>query len=264
MYFCTVCIYETKRKDHYNKHCLSKKHLNNEKIIQLTVDEFKCKNCLKCYKHKRSLTKHLNNCVTILDINHKEEMTDDKDELKEMVKILNKKIDKLNKNKNNTINIQNQNIQQNIQQNNHNNIQLLAYSDSDLSHLKDSDIKQCINLVYGGIPKLIEKIHFNPLKPENMNIYINSIKDKYVEVYDGKQWNKKLWRDENELLIEDKKNILDEWIEENGDEILIQKYKKLKESIQIEECRDALKDRTRLLLYNKKNDIPKQLKMIEE
>jgi hypothetical protein len=42
-----------------------------------------------------------------------------------------------------------------------------------------------------------------------MNIYINSLKDKYVDIYDGKQWNKKLWRDETEVLIEDKKNILD-------------------------------------------------------
>jgi hypothetical protein len=257
LYTCNECNYTTTRKDNYNKHCLTKKHIDNEKISHITnesINEFKCVNCDKIYKHQSSLCKHNKKCIikNIDSINNK-------DELKEMVKILNKKIDKLNKNKNNTINIQN-----NIQQNNHNNIQLLAYSESDLSHLKDSDIKQCINLVYGGIPKLIEKIHFNPLKPENMNIYINSIKDKYVEVYDGKKWNKKLWRDENEVLIEDKKNILDEWIEENGDEVLIQKYKKLKESIQIDEYRDALKDRTRLLLYNKKNDIPKSLKMIEE
>jgi hypothetical protein len=37
--------------------------------------------------------------------------------------------------------------------------------------------------------KMIEKIHFNPDKPENMNIYISNMKNKYLMVYDGKNWN---------------------------------------------------------------------------
>lgn len=264
VYSCNICNYETTRKDNYNKHCLSKKHIINENKMNKIIVDFKCVNCDNVYKHQASLCRHNKKCI-VKNIDSK-----NTEELKELVKVLHKKIenqnnqlDELNKQKPNTINIHNiQNIQ-NIQNNIQNNIQLLAYTDSDLSHLKDTDYKQCIGMVYNAIPKLIEKIHFNPLKPENMNIYIDSIKDKYVNVYDGKQWNKKLWREENEILIEDKKNILDEWIEENGDELLIQKYKKLKENIQIEECRDALKDRTRLLLYNKKNDIPKHLKHIE-
>ena len=39
------------------------------------------------------------------------------------------------------------------------------------------------------IPSLIKKIHFNPRKPENHNIYISNIKNKYIMVYDGDKWN---------------------------------------------------------------------------
>ena len=38
---------------------------------------------------------------------------------------------------------------------------------------------------------MIEKIHFNPKKPENHNVYISNIKNKYAMVYDGNKWNLK-------------------------------------------------------------------------
>ena len=39
------------------------------------------------------------------------------------------------------------------------------------------------------IPNLIKRIHFDPKKPENHNIYISNIKNKYVMIYDGIKWN---------------------------------------------------------------------------
>ncbi len=36
---------------------------------------------------------------------------------------------------------------------------------------------------------MIEKIHFNPSKPENMNIYISNKKDKYLMIYEDGNWN---------------------------------------------------------------------------
>ena len=64
------------------------------------------------------------------------------------------------------------NIQQNIQQN----IKLLAYKDTDTSHLTDIDYLNCLKHSNFCIPHLIEKIHFNPSKPENHNMYISNIK----------------------------------------------------------------------------------------
>ena len=73
------------------------------------------------------------------------------------------------------VNIGTQNIQ--------NNIKLVAYKDTDLSHLTDKDYLQCLNRSNMVIPNLIKRIHFNPKKPENQNIYISNIKNKYVMIY---------------------------------------------------------------------------------
>jgi hypothetical protein len=69
------------------------------------------------------------------------------------------------------------------------NIQLLAYKDTDVSHLTDKDYRYCIHRTNHCVKHLIEKVHFNPAKPENMNIHISNMKDKYIMIYDGIQWN---------------------------------------------------------------------------
>jgi hypothetical protein len=47
------------------------------------------------------------------------------------------------------------------------NINLLNYNDTDTSHLTDSDYEKCIKQVYNCVMKMIERVHFNPEKPEN-------------------------------------------------------------------------------------------------
>ena len=59
-----------------------------------------------------------------------------------------------------------------------------------------------------------KKIHFNPTKPENHNIYISNLKNNYVMIYNGNKW---LIRDrddsiqdiidKNEGIIEQKMSI---------------------------------------------------------
>ena len=47
---------------------------------------------------------------------------------------------------------------------------------------------KCIQHSNFCIPHLIEKIHFDPKKPENHNIYISNLKNNYTMVYDGDKW----------------------------------------------------------------------------
>ena len=50
----------------------------------------------------------------------------------------------------------------------------------------------------------LKKNHFNPNKPENNNIYISNLKNKYIMLYDGNKW-----------IIDNEDNIIDELIDVN-------------------------------------------------
>ena len=49
------------------------------------------------------------------------------------------------------------------------NIVILPYNETDVSHLKDKDYYNSISRCIMSVPKLIEKTHFDPNKPENHN-----------------------------------------------------------------------------------------------
>ena len=145
------------------------------------------------------------------------------------------------------VNIGTQNIQ--------NNIKLVAYKDTDLSHLTDKDYLQCLNRSNMVIPNLIKRIHFNPKKPENQNIYISNIKNKYVMIYDGGKWNLHNREDTiddlidtNEIVIEQK---LEEWME-NGKEYpdIMKKFNRYLEKKEKDQVKNAIKEEIKLILFN--------------
>ena len=135
--------------------------------------------------------------------------------------------------------------------NNIQNIQLLGYRQTDVSHLTDEDYKRCIKRVNHCVKNMIETVHFNPSKPENMNIYISNIKDKYIMVYDGANWNLANRKDELDRLYEEKEMMLEEWLDSNPDEELKQKFLKYLDNKDNDECLNRIKEEIKLMLYNK-------------
>jgi hypothetical protein len=126
---------------------------------------------------------------------------------------------------------------------------LLPYQNTDTSHLTDEDFIQCVKQ-HNCVKHLIEKIHFNPTKPENMNISISNLKDKYMRIYDGE------WRTvpKNQLnkIYGDKEDMICEWIEE-------EKYPKLKDRYEAYltqkenvENLNEMKEEIKLMVYNQK------------
>jgi hypothetical protein len=135
---------------------------------------------------------------------------------------------------------------------NNNNITLLNYNDTDVSHLTDDDYKKCIKKVCFCVMGLIEKVHFNPDKPENMNVYISNIKNKYMMIYQNNKWN---LTNKNELdrLYDDKELMIDQWIEENKDpemEKFFNRYLDLKKD---DKTMQMITDEIKLLMFNNKN-----------
>jgi hypothetical protein len=182
--------------------------------------------------------------------------TKNKDEdLKELVRLLNNKVENQSKQieklmgKLEINNSFNTNIVNNIQ-----NYTLLSYKETDTSHLTDNDYKKCMKKVNGCVVKMIEIVHFNPEKPENMNLYIPSMKDKYVMVYEDGTWNLVHKNDVIEKLYDEKEELIAGWIKINPNETeskaSFERYLRIKNTDDDNKNIKSLHDQTRVLLYN--------------
>jgi hypothetical protein len=234
---------------HFNECNEYKESLNKEK-------ELICNFCKKEYSSKKNLWRHIKNSCKEKKTQeeYKRNMNNLVDKLNEQLEKRDKQIDE----QNNQIKelIKKVGITQNIQ----NNIKILAYKNTDLSHLTDNDYMYCLNRSNMVIPNLIKRIHFDPKKPENHNIYIGNIKNKYVMIYDGNKWNLQN-QDEtiediidiNEYVLEQK---LEEWVE-NGNEYpdIMRKFNRYLEKKEKDEVLNAVKEEIKLVLFNNRKVI---------
>ncbi len=261
---CVSCNYHTNLRSNLTKHLQTQKHfilqktmksqekVNNESTISHEKVIFSCKYCSKVFKHKQSMYHHI-----------KYSCTKNKDEdLKELVRLLNNQLEQQKQDFQSQLHKQSKQIEKlmgkleitgsfnttHIQ----NNITLLAYEKTDTSHLTDDDYKKCIKKVNFCVKNLIEKIHFNPNKPENMNIYISNMKDKYLMVYDGTNWNLANKTDQLEKLYDDKEIMLEEWLETNKDTEMKEKFLRYLNNKETDECINMIKEEIKLMMYNKK------------
>ena len=102
---------------------------------------------------------------------------------------------------------------------------------------------------------MIKKLHFDPRKPENHNIYISNLKNNFVMIYGGDKWN---IRDRNEVIndmIEDNTNILEDKIEdwlETGKKYpqIMKKFNRYLEKKENDVVLDKIKQEIKFFLYN--------------
>ena len=291
MFRCELCEYETKVKANYIKHTQSKKHklicekaiipnkrtantIDTESVIpELAGDSQKlaktsqplagvsqkvleCKYCEQKFKHSSSLSKHIKyRCMKNKD-----------EDLKELVRLMNLQLE--------TEREERKKVQKQVEtqarqieklrgkleihgsfNNNTVHVNLLAYRNTDTSHLTQEDYRGCYKKVNHCVKHLIEQIHFNPSKPENMNIYISNMKDKYLMVYDGTNWNLANKVEELDRLYEEKEMMLEDWLDSNPDPILKEKFVKYLNNKEKDECLNEIKEEIKLLLYNQGNQL---------
>ena len=255
---CKCCKYKTIYKTNFDKHLLTNKHKKNSEIVD--DKPFTCKYCSQKYKYKQSLSKHV-----------KYSCTKNKDEdLKELTRLLNNQNNQI-KDQNKQIETQNKQIETQNKQieklkgkleininttvnNIQNNITLLSYTNTDTSHLTDHDYIACIKTTNGCVVEMIEKVHFNPKKPENRNLFIPSMKDKYVMVYEAGNWKLNHKKDVIEKLYDEKEELISEWVEihphDTESKKAFERYLFLKDTDKDEKNKKSLHDQTRVLLFN--------------
>ena len=260
-YKCDCCNFSTLLKSNYTNHLNTKKHISNnseklaevsQKLAEVSQEKsntFKCKYCEQLYKHKSSLSKHIKYSCT-------KNKTED---LNELVRLLNlqlqsqtkqidtqsKQIEKLmekleinntyNTNSNNTINVTN--------------INLLNYKDTDTSHLTSNDYKKCLKEASRCVLKLIERVHFNPDKPENMNIYISNMKNNYMMMYKENKWNL-VKKEEMDSVYNHKEDLIIEWFNLNKDPELMKYFERFIDLKEDKPTVDAVQEEYKLLLFN--------------
>ena len=287
-YDCKCCNFSTKLKSNYTRHLKTQKH---QKVIQSypkcypklskkneqaesepdSVKPMKhiCKYCGKEYKYRPGLSKH---------IKYSCQKNEDED-LKELVKLMNEQINAINS-KLDESTIANgkkdkmiKKLTNKLQITNYNNVivtNILNYKDTDISHLTANDYVRAIHQVNDAIPTIMKQIHFNPQKPENMNIYIPNIKDKYLLIFNENEWQIKSRGTTVNNLIDDKYLILKEWYDENlrdrdinenmdqeSYKFLKQNFERFDANIENEEIKTIIKEEIIMFLYNKRNMIIK-------
>jgi hypothetical protein len=243
-------------------------HKNNT-----TKKEFICIFCKLKLSYKQSYYRHLKTC--------REKQKDDtvRESMTELVNLLNEKdkqykeeLDKRDKQigelvKKAGIITTNHNVNH-ITNNIQNNIKLLNYKETDTSHLTENDYIKCLEHYNFCVPHIIRKIHFNPKKPENHNIYISNLKNSYIMIYMNNKWKVKnrdeiisQMIDDNQILLEKK---IHDWVE-SGEQYpkIMAKFSRYLEKREQNDVINTIKEDIKLMLYNNRNMVIQNKKIIQ-
>jgi len=250
------------------KHLKTIKHQRIEqiqsqnKIVDASVNSIcllnnTCKYCHKNFTTKQAMYRHIKyTCKKNNDEDLKElaRLLNEKErrlmEQGNQIKALYDKIERLS-NKLQITNINNGIINNNI------NIKLLNYEQTDYSHLTENDYVTCIKDCNYSVKTLIEKVHFNENKPENMNIYISSIKGKYAMVYKNNKWQIIDRKTQIDDLYDTNEIILSTWYKEYKVKYpeIMQDMKRYLQNIEENDTINEVKKDILLMLYNNRNQI---------
>lgn len=277
-YYCECCDLRTKDKTKFDRHTKTKKH---EKLSQnypklpfllpeITPNSLEkgdyhhtCKYCERQFKFASGLSRHIKyTCKKNKDEDFKElarlmnEQNQKKDEQIEMILKQNEKLQKQIDKLSNKLKIQNIN-HGTINHSNNINIKLLNFSETDYSHLSKKDYIKCINDCNHCVKTLIQKVHFNKTKPENMNIYISNIKGEYAMIYSDNKWQITNKKEQIDDLYEYNEVVLENWYKQYKDEYphIIDSFQRyLKNKDEAEDIMvNRVKEQILLMLYNNRN-----------
>jgi len=242
VYICNCCGYETEFKHNADKHLDRKTPCGDGEIIMEKIDvKLNCEHCNAIFTSNRSIKRHQDKSCKILS----QQKENDKD-----VKIRQLEAQLAEAKAESKANVVNNYIQ----------INLNGYNQTSFDHLTNAHFKRSIGKMIYSIPQMIQDVHFNKKAPENHNIYINNIRNKYAMVYDGKQWTAK----DQELtiteLINNQEYAIEEWLGE-GDNFPkeMKKFNEYLAKVDSDKlvdgktARDVIREEVKMLLYNNRN-----------
>jgi hypothetical protein len=135
-----------------------------------------------------------------------------------------------------------------------NSIHINNFKDTNYDFLTDLDYIKCIRTCNHSVKNLIEKVHFNEKHPENMNIYISSIKTDYLMLYKDGNWNIVDRSSHIDTLYDMNEIHLESWYEEYQykNPQLIKSFERYLHNREDNEIINNVKKEIIRLLYNKR------------
>lgn len=274
-YECVTCHKIYKLKGDYNRHlnkkfpCTQKSTQSPHETHNLHVeDKLICNYCHEKFSRSDSLNRHIRDFCKIKksDDNKKEQLLQklltEHETMKQRIQTLedkNKEYQQIINTQNNTQNIQIKDSTINLN--------VSAFGNEDLSCISDDTFKKIINKGFQSIPALVDELHFNKNKPQNHNIYISNIRDDYVLVYDGHDWNLKPRKEVLDTLYSDKSNILELKFKELIDKLdkyTIKKFERFINQIDDDNVVNDIKKDLKILLYNRRKMVVETRKLLSK
>ena len=184
-----------------------KKSSKNLQIYHHKIEDNICKYCNKKLSNYKNKWRHEKTCK---EKKNKDKIIEDLQNNNKMLKEVNKKtqleLAELKKTVEQLILNQGKNIVQPKLNNgtinnvgnvknmkNKTNIQINNYGCENIDYITDKVFKKLLNTPMSAIQKLIEYKHFHPDHPENHNVKITNIHDKYAKIYKYRKRKKIYW-----------------------------------------------------------------------
>lgn len=172
---------------------------------------YKCQYCESCFNTRQNRWRHLKKCKEKHEQSVIENLTIKMESLEKELQDVKKTTVSNTVNTTNTIKNQNNHIVS---------ININNYGKETLDHLPNDFLTSCF--MFKNMLSLVENIHFDPDCPQNKNIKLQSLKHKFVKVYEDDKW-----------VAKPADHILDELVDK-GQTILRRHYRNNKEEVEEE------------------------------
>lgn len=232
--FCNHCFSSQQRLDY---------HITN-KFCQKVNSDRECPTCKKVFTTKRRCQYHISHSVCL---KQQAKPSQPKIHLKlkdvDIAKYVNMSHNQLigelivMKTKYETLKDNPQTVNQ-VNQVNQVNVFPTAYGKEDLKHIHQIMGDICEHLIknhtFSSIPTLFNKIHNSQDLPEYHNVYVANERSNFAMVSDGKTFKFRPKKTIIDQVIEDKRSLLNQYIDENGDRLgakVLEKYERYQDQI---------------------------------
>ena len=133
---------------------------------------------------------------------------------------------------------------------------MIAFGQEDMSFIVEEVSKKILNKGFMSVPVLTRYTHFNKNRPEYNNIYISNMRNGYIMVYDGNQWNLRDREDTLTDLMTEKADYLIEQFDEYKDDLdesTLKKFGRFMNQQHEDNVMNEIKNELKLILYNNRN-----------